>query len=87
MNDTAGLQVFVPSMHAFGAIPRFTPHTTPLLLHSGWMRAMVIARLEMAEIPAYLRIQHDLRKQVPPATHYLVNPSDYVYIWYGDSKQ
>lgn len=50
MNDTVGPEGLVPSLLVFGTLPRFTPHTTPLISHSDRMEAMDIARLEMADI-------------------------------------
>lgn len=87
MNDTTGPDDLVPSLLVFGAIPRFPPQSTPLLSHEDRMRAMNIARLEMAVISAELKIRRALREKVPPATDYFVSPEDSFYVWNEGTKQ
>lgn len=86
MNDTMGPEGLVPSLLVFGQLPRFPPHSTPLLSHSERMNAMTIARKEMANITARLRIQKALKSKLPPATKYLINPGDQVYVYSEKSK-
>ena len=80
MNDTMGPEGLVPSLLVFGLLPRFPPSSTPLLSHAARMEAMEIARLEMADIVAKQKIQRALRSRAPPASKYIINPGDDVYL-------
>lgn len=86
MNDAVGPEGLVPSMLVFGAVPRFPPHSTPLLSHEDRMKAMQVARTQMADITAELRIARALRAQLPPASKYMVNPGDQVYVHHEKDK-
>ena len=80
MNDTMGPEGLVPSLLVFGLLPRFPPSSTPLLPHAARMEAMEIARLEMADIVSKLKIQRALRSRAPPASKYIINPGDNMYV-------
>lgn len=81
INDTMGPEGLVPSLLVFGQLPRFPPHSSTLLSHSDRLNAINIARREMADITATLRIQRALRSKLPPATKYNVAPGDNVYAY------
>lgn len=80
MNDTMGPEGLVPSMLVFGTLPRLSPHSTTLPNHVDRMHAMEVARLEMTNITAKIKLQRALRSKLPPATKYLVNTGDQVYV-------
>lgn len=80
MNDSLGPEGLVPSLLAFGALPRFPPAPTSLPNHVDRMEAMNIARLEMANITAQLRVQQALKSKLPPATTYKISPGGQVYV-------
>lgn len=76
MNDPMGPNGLVPSLLVFGILSRFPPTSSRLPSHEERMEAMEIARLEMTNITAQVRLQQALRTKLPPATHYHVDPGD-----------
>jgi len=81
INDTMGPEGLVPSYLVFGTLPSFPAMNTDLPGQKDRMAAVSYARKEMATISAKLRIQHALRSRIPPATEYLIEPGDNVYVF------
>lgn len=79
MKDTMRPEGLVPSLLVFGTVPRFPPAPTSLPDQIDRMAAMNIARLEMANISAQLRIQRALRSKLRPAATYCVSCRDHTY--------
>ena len=87
MNDTMGPDGNVPSIFVFGVLPRFPPIIPPNLPgHKDCMRAMAIARQEMANITAKLKMQLAVRSLVPPAASYTVKPGCKVLVYDEKTK-
>ena len=80
MNDTMGPEGLVPSLLVFGVLPRMPPRKPNLPGHEDRIRALQIARLEMSEIVAKLKVTTALRTRVPPAASYLIKPGEQVYV-------
>lgn len=80
MNDTVGLEGIVPFLLVLGAIPRFPPHSSPLLIQQDRMRALQTARLEMVDITAKLRIQRALKAKLRPASKEIISLGDKLYV-------
>ena len=68
MNDTAGCKGLVPTLLVFGAQPRIQVTPIDLPAEMNRMRAMKLARKEMARAVAKERVSKALRKIVPSAT-------------------
>ena len=67
MNDTMNPEGLVPSLLVFGTLPRFYPVNTVLPEQQERMRALEMARAEMATISAALRLQKALLANIPAA--------------------
>lgn len=87
INDTMGPEGLVPSYLVFGVIPTFPSFNTNLPDQKDRMAALSLARNEMASISARLRIQQALRSKIPPATDYVVNPGNLVYVFRDNDRK
>ena len=87
MNDTVNPEGLVPSLLLFGTVPRFEPHSSRLPNHEARMRAMTVARREMDDVTARLKLQRALRSKLPPATEYVIRPGDNVYAYDERTKR
>ena len=80
MNDTVGPDGNAPLLLVFGILPRFPSIPPKLPGHEDRMKSMAIARQEMAESTARLKVQLALRSRVPPAAMYTITPGQEVYV-------
>ena len=86
MNDTVGPEGLVPSLLAFGVIPRVSTATSKLPDQAARLSMMQIARDEMESITARLRLKTVLRARLPTATHAILTEGDPVLVWRKKGK-
>ena len=87
MNDTMGPEGLVPSLLVFGVLPRFPITDSKLPEQADRMRALNIARKEMAIITAELRIQRAMKANIPSASDRIIKPGMQLFVYHEKDKR
>lgn len=86
INDTMGTNGLVPSFLVFGTITSFPAPPLPQTTQEERLSALHMACSKVETIVAENGIITTLRSKLPPATKYLMRPSDKVRVYFTPRK-